>query len=171
MRHFPTAETRAAAYVAYKELERMLDEDGVLAPDSCFDLSGVTVEVTIPNGTSVARDGGKNGDGKIWKTATQNLYGYSILHQCFRVAAKFKQQKTLRRILRGIVRRAIKQSISSEKALLETNPNAAEELKALKATLDLPQREEDTPRKINRKNGGLFPTIAIHPAKARRKAS
>ena len=74
-KRFPNLQSKAAAYAAYKELERMLKADGDLPPGFSQDVSGVSIEITIPNGTTISRDVGLKGDGKIWKKATQNLYG------------------------------------------------------------------------------------------------
>jgi hypothetical protein len=41
MKNFPNLQTKAAAYAAYKDLERMLNEDGDLPPGFSANLSGV----------------------------------------------------------------------------------------------------------------------------------
>ena len=161
MQHFPSLECKAAAYAAFKDLERMLKEDGELPPGFSCDLSNVTVEVKIPNGTSVQRDVGEKGDGTIDKTATQNLYGWSILHECFRVATLFKQHKRLEKLLMKVVRRAIKRSVSTAEAFTELMPSRAKEIKALKDSLPVPKRTEDTPRMIVRDEEKPMPTVKI----------
>lgn len=160
---------KVATYAAYMELDRILKENGDLPHGIDLDVSGVTVELTIPNGTSVVRDSGENGDGKILKTATQNLYGYAVLNECFKLARKFKQHKKLERILRHVVRKALKNAISSEEALAKSNPKLAQEIKELKKSLNLPKRVENTPRKIVRLDKEKLPAVAVRkpaPAKA-----
>lgn len=164
---FPNNSTRAAAYAAYKELERMLKADGDLPPGFFQDVSGTTIEITIPKGTTITRDKGNKGNGTIEKAATQNLYGWAILYECHRVAAKFKQHKRLIKILMKIVRRAVNRAISSEDAFRELMPRQAEEIAKLKATIKVPKREESTPRMINRENAKIMPTVIIHPKKQR----
>ena len=164
MKHFQNNEQRAAAYVAMKELERMLDDDGELPPGYSVDLSGVTVEIQLPNGTGVSREKGvttAKGEGRILKTATQNLYGWAIIYNCFRVASKFKQHKVLQRVLMMIVRRALKHQISSEDAFAQLMPRQAKEIQALKDSMPVPKRDEPTPRKMIRDEKKFFPTIRI----------
>ena len=62
---FTNERERAAAFAAYKELERALKEDGELPAGFSEDLSGVEVRVKIPQGTRVYREIGKNGVEKI----------------------------------------------------------------------------------------------------------
>lgn len=166
MKLFPNNETKAAAYAAMKELERMLKTDGELPPGFSYDASNVSVTITIPQGISVSRDNGKNGDGKQWKKATQNLYGFAILYECFRIARLFKHHKKLERVLLMIVRRAVKNSISSEDAFRELMPQRANDIRTLKDSLDIPKREEPTPRMVNRPDKPRLPTITIQKRKA-----
>lgn len=161
MKHFPNLQTKAAAYAAYKDLERMLKEDGELPPGFNAELSGVKVEITLPPGTSVNRDAGKNGDGRQDKKATQNLYGWAILYECFRVCSLFKQHKKLERILMMIVRRAVNRAISSEDAFRELMPKRAEEIQKLKDSLPVPMRDEPTPRMVVREKSKLMPTVVV----------
>lgn len=161
MKHFPNLQTKAAAYAAFKELERMLKADGELPPGFQTDVSGVSVEIRIPPGTSISRDAGKDNDGVIKKKATQNLYGWAILFECFRFCSLFKQHKKLERILMMIVRRAVNRAISSQEAFRELMPKRAEEIQAFQDSLPVPMREEQTARMIDRKNPKLLPTITV----------
>ncbi len=165
MKMFPTIEAKAAAYAAMMELKRMLDADGELPHGCNYDLSGVTVQVTIQPGVSVYREEGLNKDGMIEKTATQNLYGYAILAECFRFAKMFKQHKKLERSLMKLVRRALNRAISTKAAFRELMPRQAAAIEELKDGLNIPKREEQTPRMVERKNDKLWPTVAITPAR------
>jgi hypothetical protein len=160
-KHFPNLQTKAAAYAAMKDLERMLKEDGELPPGFNAELSGVTVEIKLPPGTSVTRDAGKKGDGRQEKKATQNLYGWAILYECFRVCRLFKQHKKLERVLMMIVRRAVNRAISSQEAFAELMPRRAEEIKELKDSLPVPMRDEPTPRMVNRNEAKSLPTVTV----------
>jgi hypothetical protein len=161
MKNFPNLQTKAAAYAAYKDLERMLNEDGDLPPGFSANLSGVVVEIKIPQGTLVSRDAGKNGDGRQEKKATQNLYGWAILFECFRICKLFKQHKRLERVLMKIVRRAVNRAISSEQSFRELMPKRAEEIQALKDSLPVPKRDEPTPRMIIRNDKKPLPTVTV----------
>lgn len=161
MKIFPNLQTKAAAYAAYMELERMLKQDGELPPGFQADVSGITIQIKIPQGTSVNRDLGKNNDGVIEKKATQNLYGWYVLSECFRVASLFKQHVKLKRILMMIVKRAVNRGISSETAFRELMPKRAEMIQNLRDSLPVPMREEKTPRNVIRKNPKILPTIIV----------
>lgn len=161
MKHFRTNKDRAVAYAAYKELERMLDEDGEFTPGFSQDVSNAKISITIPKGTTISRDPGLKNDGIIEKSATQNLYGWAILFECFRVAEKFKQHLKLKRILLMIVRRAVKKDISSEKAFRELMPARAKEIAEIKKSINLPKRKEQTPRLIIRENDKILPTVVV----------
>jgi len=166
-KHFPNLQTKAAAYAAMKDLERMLKEDGELPPGFQADLAGVTVTIKLPPGTSVSRDAGKKGDGRQDKKATQNLYGWAILYECFRVCSLFKQHRKLEAVLMKIVRRAVNRAISSEDAFRELMPKRAEEIQALKDSLPVPMRDEPTPRMVNRADSKPLPTIIVTPKQAK----
>ena len=161
MKHFRNNKDRAAAYAAYRELERMLDEDGEFPPGFSQDVSNAKISITIPKGTTISRDPGLKNDGIIEKSATQNLYGWFILSECLRVASKFKQHLTLKRILLMIVRRAVNKGISSEKSFRELMPVRAKEIESIKDSFKLPKRQEKTPRLIIRENDKLLPTIVV----------
>ena len=161
MKHFPNNQAKAAAYAAYKDLERMLEEDGDLPPGFHADVSGVKVEITIPPQTVIYREKGMNGDGIIMKAATQNLYGWAILHECFRFVRKFKQHKALEKSLMKIVRRAIRKAISSEKAFAEIAPNEAKQINELRDAMRMPKRPLETPRMIDRSKDKPLPTVVV----------
>lgn len=163
-KHFPNNQAKAAAYAAMKDLERMLKEDGELPPGFSTNLSGVTVEIKIPQGTTVYREKGINGDGIIEKMATQNLYGWAILHECFRFVRKFKQHKILEKSLMKIVRRAIRKAISTERAFREIAPNEAKQINDLRDAMRMPKRPEQTPRMIGRNEDKPLPTVVVKKA-------
>ena len=163
MKIFANNQAKAAAYATYKELERMLKEDGELPPGFKMDVSGIAVEVVLPQGTIISRDEGTKKDGKIFKTATQNLYGWAILYECFKVASLFKQHKRLEKLLLKIVRRAIRKAISSGDAFRQLMPKEAENIELLKRSMNLPKREESTPRNIERSEDEPFPTVIVTP--------
>ncbi len=162
-KHFANNEQRAAAYAAMKELDRMLKADGELPPGFSRDLSNVTVTVTLPHGTSVNRDAGLKKDGVIFKTATQNLYGWAVIYECFRYARKFKQHSKLQSILMKIVRRAVKRQISNEDAFTQLMPHEAEEIAALRKEMSkaIPKRAENTPRMVSRIADTIFATLGF----------
>lgn len=152
-------QTKATIYAAYKELERILDKDGDLPYGSSFDVSNAEITIKIPKGTTITRDAGLQNDGKIYKKATQNLYGWAILAECFKFCRMFKQHEKLRKIILLIVRRAIRNKCSTKEALISKIPEVAEQIEQLQSELNLPKRSEETPRIINRKNSKLFATI------------
>ena len=163
--YFSTDEARAAAYAAYKELERMLEADGDLPPGFSQDMSGVTVQVTIPQGTVVSRDKGvtvNKAEGRILKTPTQNLYGWGVLMECFKVARLFKQHNRLERILLKIVERGLRKSVN-EKAFAESMPEQARQVADLKAKLSksMTKRNEATPRMIIREDARRMATVTL----------
>ena len=158
---FPNLKTRATAYAAYKELENMLKEDGEIPPGAEINVSGNSITITLPPDTIVKRDPGLNGDGTILKKATQNLYGWAILFECFRIVRLFKHHKKLERVLMMIVRRAVKNAVSSETAFKQLMPKRAEEIQSLRDSLPVPKREEPTPRKIVKPENARKPTLAF----------
>jgi type II secretory pathway component PulJ len=155
---FPDLQTKAAAYAAYKELERMLEIDGTLPPGCNFQVGNNTVEIVLPPQVTVTRDKGINGE--IEKTATQNLYGWAILHECFNIARLFKQHKRLEQVLLKIVRRAIKRAISTKEAFTQLHPQQAQAIDSLKKSLKLPKRKEPTPRMVNRQTAAMA-TVSV----------
>jgi hypothetical protein len=157
-KHFANNQAKAAAYAAFKGLEKMLKEDGELPPGFSANVAGSKIEIVIPPNTTVTRDEGKDGDGIIKKKATQNLYGWAILYECFRVCSLFKQHKKLERVLMKIVRRAVNRAISTQDAFTELMPKRAEEIQLLRDSLPVPMRDEQTPRKVNTE---LLPTVIV----------
>lgn len=142
-----------AAYAAYKELERFLKNEQV-APGE-YDLGGVQVEVTIPDGTSLSK-----AEGYVEKVAAQNLYGYAVLfavmEESYRVLRKFRQEqkakKMIERMIKRIVKKAATNGVSSEQAFLQACPHLKDTLERTKEEIRelLPKRKEETPRVIKR---------------------
>lgn len=154
---------KAAAYAAYKELERVLNENGDLPPGFQADLSGTTVCVTIPNGTSISRDKGEKGDGIVHKTATQNLYGYGVWLKFLGRLAKFNQANAVLNILLEAMQDVIRFGGNVKDELqtfddpdLKDFQKRVEQLKA-----QFPKREEQTPRKVKRANAKAMPALNI----------
>jgi len=163
-KHFENLQAKAVAYAAYKELERMLKEDGEMPAGYQFDCSNAKITITLQDGIIVNRETGVNG--KYYKAAAQNLYGYAILYQCFLVAKKFRQHQKMVKLLLKIVRRALKQTQTYEDAFKALYPREAKQIEEFKKQLKLPKREEDTPRQIIRKNKKSFPFLSFLRVKA-----
>ena len=164
MKLFVTEEQRALAFVAMKELERIVNADGELSPNSNYELGGQSVTVTIPDGTSVSRAGGENGDGIEMNSAMQNTYGYSVLFLLVERLQRFNQHKTVMDELKNvIVEVAQNRAVSTETALKERNPQLYEVFDVWKQDLknELGEREQKTPRRIKKNVKGLA-TIKIN---------
>lgn len=149
----------AAMYAAMKVLERALDDDGELPPGFYLDVSGQEVTVKFPNGTVVERDRGMDGDGIIWKKATQNLYGFAFFTLMVRKLVAFKQWNVVRAIIIDTVREALKNGISSRAEIRAEDPVLALEIDKLHTEFPTPQRKEQTPRKVTQSK--LPPTITV----------
>lgn len=161
MKHFGSNEHRAAAFAAHNLLGKMLKADGSLPPGYLLDVSGMKIEITLPPSTEVERWGGENGDGTIKKKATQNSYGYAVLFLLWEVCRKFNQHKRFERILRRVINRAIRLNMSSENAMTGIVSKARlEEFNEFRASLKLPSREEQTPRRI-KQDKAMLPTVGI----------
>jgi len=171
MKHFINDEQRAIAYAAFKELERMLKADGDIKPDSTYDVSGSEITITIQPGVTINREAGLKGDGTIEKRAQQNLNGYSILAELYRIASTFNQHKRFERLLKRVVGRAVRRGNTTKDAFAALCPRRAEELENYIAEIanSLPKRTEQTPRSVIRDKAKLFPTIVIKSRK--RKAA
>ena len=170
MKHFGSNQHRAAAFAAHNLLGRMLKVDGTLPPGYELDVSGMKVEITLPPDTNVERWAGDNGDGVIKKKATQNSYGYAVLFLLWEVCRKFNQHKRFERILRRVISRAIRLDMSSEKAMIGIVSKARlVEFNEFRASLKLPLREEQTPRRI-KQGKAVFPTVGIFKSIRKRVA-
>lgn len=158
---------RAIAYAAFKELERMLKEDGELPPGFAEPLTGETITIKLPPGLSVYREPGKNGDGIIQKKATQDLYGYGVW-ACFLMKLKaFKQHNVVMQIIREAWAEAMRTPATNvETELDKIDPELAKFVKELKERPG-PMRDEQTPRKVERLAKGYAQlTFGTPPAKA-----
>ena len=174
-----TPEKRAVLYAAQKELERLLKDNEELPPGYSLDVSGMTVELTMPPGTIVNRSAGEKGDGIIEKKAAQNLYGYAILHAItlylFKALRLFRQEAKAEelalRIVGRIVRKALNSGITSEDAFKQLHPRLAQGISDVKDKIrdKLPKRSEPTPRLVERANKELLATVKITTKK--RKAA
>jgi hypothetical protein len=161
MKHFGSNEHRAAAFAAHNLLGKMLKADGTLPPAYVLDVSGMKVEITLPPNTEVERWAGENGDGTIKKKATQNSYGYAVLFLLWEICRKFNQHKRFERILRRVISRAIRLNMSSQEAMLGiVSKKRLLEFNEFRASLELPLREEATPRRIKQAKT-MLPTVGI----------
>lgn len=139
-------EQKAAMYAGFKILERMQKEDGELPAGFYQDLSRTKLEINFADGTVVERDRGTNGDGTIYKKASQNLNGFAVMTLLVKKLIKFNQWKAMKPLIIEAVKEAVKDGTSTMKALIENDPELAAEIEGLKRDLTLPDRKEETPR-------------------------
>lgn len=140
---------RAIAYAAMKTLERMLIKDGSLAPGFTQDLSGCKITIELPSGSVVKRDAGLSGDGTIDKKAVQNLYGYALWAFMIIRLRKFKQWNAIRSVLIESMQEVIKNSKKTlREEIVQQYPDVEEEIQSIQSELDIPDRQEETPRKF-----------------------
>lgn len=162
-KHFANDEQRAAAYAAMKMLERLLKEDGELPPGFNLDISGRRVEVTFPPNTVVERDAGTNGDGTIYKKATQNLYGYALITALAQRLRCFNQWNVMRDTILQAVRDAIVGGNTLAQQLTAADPEFAAVLETIRSEMAITPRCEDTPRIV--KDQGQTPTVTFRRPK------
>lgn len=138
----------AAMYAAYKALERELDKDGDLPPGFSLDVSGQTVTVTLPKDTVVYREVGANGNGTIFKTATQNLYGWSVFTLFAERMKKFRQWDVIAKTLLEVLEHCLDQSKKKQVCtrLEEIDKDFAQKVANLKEQMRPAMRCEPTPR-------------------------
>lgn len=160
---FQSDEQRAAAYAAFKFLERMLKEDGNLPSGFYMDVSGRTVEIKFPNGTVVERDAGTNGDGSMFKKATQNLYGWAVIAKLARRLKSFNQWDRIRREIVEAVRDALSNGTGTEIALTDVDQQLAAEIQSVRDEVNVAPRKEQTPRVC--KDPGVPATITFRKSK------
>jgi hypothetical protein len=158
-KYFANDEQRAAAYAAYKCLERMLKEDGELTPGFYKDMGGVKVTVEIPPESVVFRDKGTNGDGTIFKKAVQNLYGYAVWALMVERLSRFNQWPAVRNIIIEVMRDVLKNGSSSRSEIEEIDKEMAAQIAKLQMEFPIPPRKEQTPRCC--KEGTRKPTVTI----------
>lgn len=162
---FRNARQRAIAYAAYKELERMLKEDGEIAPGVLEHVGGESITITLAAGTRVYRDRGVTGDGTIKKRATQNLYGYAVWALFIKRLVKFNQWKAIRAALFDAWREALALPNGSvELQLNELDPELAQHADALRNHPG-PDRIEQTPRMVGRGAGNPLPQVRFGPGR------
>ncbi len=147
---FKSAKDRAVAYAAMKTLERMLKENGEIPPGCSEDVSGYKITIILPPGSVVERDLGTNGDGTIYKTAVQNLYGYALWALLIERLRRFNQWKMIRDAIIDAMREVIRRpSKKLREEIIKEFPHVADEIEKMQAELQIPQRLEDTPRIFN----------------------
>ena len=147
----------AELYVIQKQIESVLKTTN-LPHSNRFDVSGKTVEITLPNNISVLRGKGSNGDGTNEKKATSNLNGYAILYAMTRYLSKFNQQNVVRDELMKIVEDAVNSDISSENQFRQEFPDEAQSLADFRKqwSEQMPTRTETTPKRITNPDKGLL---------------
>lgn len=162
---FMSNEQRAAAFVAFKELERIVGRNGLdpmLPPGFIADVGGVEVSVKIPEGTSIEAVLGADGKGHNYKRATQDLYGWVVWTLFLKKLAKFNQAKLVKEMLLEAMREACSNpNTSVGKELKDVDPELAAEVEKLQAEFPLPDRIENAPRRIARPDDEPLPTVQI----------
>lgn len=146
----------ATLYAAQTEIKKLLDKTDKNGkkvnplPVGEYHVSGNIVEIELPE-MNVNRDGGKDGDGIIHKTATQNLYGWAVITALADRLKRFNQWDKVRQPLLEAIREVLKsnsKTLGSE--LSEIDETFAAQVEKIKQELRPPTRPEDTPRTINR---------------------
>ena len=144
---FRTDRERAAAYAACKTLERLLVQDGKLPAGFSMDLSGTSVTVVLPPDSVVERDAGTTGDGTILKTAVQNLYGYALWALMIRRLRRFNQWAAIRETIVDAMTEVVRHPSKNARAeILKSDPDVAQEIERIQKEINIPAREEETPR-------------------------
>ncbi len=143
---FTNDHERAVAYAAFKTLERMLEKDGDLPPGFYCDLTGESMTITLPKGSVVERDRGTMGNGKINKRATQNLYGFALWALLIHKLKKFNQWSLVKSILIDCMQEMATRKSNLKDQIVKDFPAVAREMVDLQEKLEIPCREEDTPR-------------------------
>lgn len=157
-----TDKQNAMLYAAQKLLERQLEaEDSDLPPGYEIDLSGQSITIRFAEGTIVRRDGGLQGDGKILKKATQNMYGYPVWAMFVERLMKFHQWNVLKAEIIEAVKAALKYRGDAKTVrtiLNRDKPDLVAIMNELQQDLPIPARSENTPREVL---ADLPPTISI----------
>jgi|694.fasta_scaffold42610_12 hypothetical protein len=144
---FTSEKDRAIAYATMKTLERMLDADGDLSPGMKLDVSGSKMTVILPPGSIVEREAGSKGDGMVMKKAVQNLYGYALWALMIRRLRAFKQWNMIRvAILEAMKEVVSRNGKNLRDQIIKENPEIADEIMAIQNELQIPDRQEETPR-------------------------
>ncbi len=157
---------RAALYAAWKALETMAkDSDGPceLPPNTHKQVGGHTVTIKLPDDWAVTRSGGEDGDGNVYKTATQNLYGWSVILSMLDRAQRFNQGHIVLDLLVNAAQDALNNQTTTEEAMRAAHPELMAKLdarlEAVKAKV--PKRREPTPRKVEKPDSRRKPTITV----------
>lgn len=149
----------AIAYAAQKCLEGFL-KGQMLSFGQTFDVSGHSITLKFAPGTTVSRDAGLKGDGKILKKATQDLYGYSLWALMVERLRKFNQWEAIKTVLIDAMKEMRRRkSLGLEDAVVEIDPELEKAIEDLKAEIPIPDRKENTARDFDKK---LDPTITIN---------
>lgn len=137
---------KATMFAVQKLFERMLDADDPIPHGFTQNVSGDTVEITFAPGSIVSRDAGLQGDGFIYKKATQNLYGYPLIAAFALRLLKFNQWNVVRDIILDAMRDVIKKGSTLAAELAKIDKDFPDALEKIKAEVKAPPRKEQTPR-------------------------
>ena len=152
MKHFKNNRQRVIAYATMNRLKAMLDQDGEIVPGTDMDVSGETITVTLPPKCVVTRSEGPNGDGTEQKKATQNLYGYAVWAKMVARLKMFSQWPTIRAAIIEAMRDSLTTTgKTTEKSLLEADPELAKDIAELRASLVTEFITYSTSRKVSSK--------------------
>lgn len=144
---FKSEKERAIAYATMKTLERMLNTDGDLSPGFKMDVSGSKMTVILPAGSVVEREAGSKGDGIVMKKAVQNLYGYALWALMIRRLRAFKQWNVIREAILEAMKEVVTRSGKNmREEIVKEFPDVADEIMAIQGELQIPDRQEETPR-------------------------
>lgn len=146
---------QAAAYASYKYLEKIFKNQESL-PVGSYDVSGREVSIRLPTSCVITRDAGADGNGFNTKTATQDLYGYSLWALMAVRLRKFKQWATVKKIIKNSLKTVLKLQADATKEgktvkeiIQKRFPEVAAELEGLKEDLQLPTRIEWSPQTVD----------------------
>jgi hypothetical protein len=170
---------RAILHVLAKESERLSNAEANIAPDVRHDVGGVTVKIHFPEGTSVRRGLGNQGNGTDKSKATQNLYGYAFWALLFRRLATLNQWNVVREHVIEAMEELLEMGKNDEtlEDYLKRTANdetrekniktLEEDIEKLKARFPIPDRIQDTSRHITRPKGKPLPTVEIEIPKGK----
>lgn len=156
----------AAVYAAWKALEPMAKaSDGPceLPPNTHKQVGGRTITIQLPDDWAVTRAGGEDGEGNIYKTATQNLYGWSVILTMLDRAKRFNQAHVVLNLLVEAVQAAINDQSTTEDAMRAQHPELMAQLDARLETVKakVPKRREPTPRQVEKPDNRRKATITV----------
>ena len=119
------------------------------------DISGQSLTVTFGEAVTVSRSLGEDGEGHIFKKATQDLYGYGVWCLFLKRLQLFHQADYIKKILMSVWVEVVRNRDKKvEIELKEIDPELNEFIEQLKA-MPGPKRQEDSP-KIVTKNKPTF---------------